>query len=77
MKFTDTSIMPYGKHQGKLMCRVPADYLLWLHDNGKCSPLVKAYVEENIDALKQKQAEQQAEAERQRNNRRMLRTMCK
>ena len=77
MKFTDTSIMPYGKHQGKAMADVPADYLIWLHDNGKCSPLVAAYVEENLDALKRQQEKQEAEAERQRNNRRMLRNMCK
>ena len=49
---TDKSIMPWGKHQGKEMANVPADYLLWLYDNNKCSGDVKAYIEDNIDVLK-------------------------
>lgn len=73
MKLTDKSLMPYGKHQGKLMSRIPADYLLWLHGNGRCSPLVRAYVEDNIEALNK----QIAEAERQKENNRKLRSMYK
>lgn len=73
MRFTDTSIMPYGKHQGKVMCRVPANYLLWLYDNGRCSLLVRSYVEDNMDNLKK----QIAEAERQKENHAKLRMMYK
>lgn len=48
----DESPMPYGKHEGKAMIDVPADYLLWLYDNDRCSGSVKAYIEECIDALR-------------------------
>lgn len=29
-EFTDESIMPFGKHRGKPLGEVPADYLVWL-----------------------------------------------
>lgn len=48
---TDESVMPYGKYKGKQMADVPAEYLQWLFDNGKCSPDVKRYIENNIDVL--------------------------
>lgn len=51
MALTDNSPMPYGKHKGKQMINVPADYLLWLYDNGKCSGEVKAYVIDNHEVL--------------------------
>lgn len=73
MRLTDTSIMPYGKHQGRAMVNVPADYLIWLRENGRCSPLVAAYIDENMDKLKK----QVAEAERLRENRRRMRSMYK
>ena len=72
-KWTDTSIMPYGKYQGIAMANVPADYLMWLRENGKCSRLVAAYIEENIDVLKKKITE----IERKKNNRALLRSMYK
>jgi hypothetical protein len=34
MSLNDDSPMPYGKHTGKPMAQVPADYLLWLWDDG-------------------------------------------
>lgn len=49
---TDTSEMPWGKHQGKAMIEVPADYLLWLYDNNKCSGSVLDYIKDNLDVLK-------------------------
>lgn len=51
MALTDNSFMPYGKFKGKKMVNVPADYLLWLYDNGKCSGEVKAYVIGNYEVL--------------------------
>lgn len=51
MALTDNSPMPYGKHKGKQMIDVPADYLLWLYDNGKCNGEVKAYVIDNHEVL--------------------------
>lgn len=73
MRLTKTSIMPYGKYQGKPMCNVPADYLLWLRENKKCSPLVANYIDENMADLK-KETEQ---ANRMRENRRIMRAMYK
>ena len=44
---TDQSKMPWGKYQGEKMANVPADYLLWLLRENKCSGDVKNYILEN------------------------------
>lgn len=44
--------MPWGKYQGVQMANVPATYLIWLYENGKCDPQVKAYVDDNLEVLK-------------------------
>lgn len=49
---TDESIMPFGKHKGKKMANVPASYLLWLYENGKCFGEFKEYIIDNLDVLK-------------------------
>lgn len=51
MALTDNSFMPYGKHKGKKMINVPADYLLWLYENQKCSGDVKSYIVNNHEVL--------------------------
>lgn len=33
------------------MANVPADYLLWLYENGKLTDEIKQYIEENMDVL--------------------------
>lgn len=48
---TDDSLMPYGKFKGDKMANVPADYLLWLLHNDKCSGDVKNYILENKTVL--------------------------
>ena len=53
MILEDSSIMPWGKYKGKEMGNIPADYLLWLYDNEKCSGDVKDYIEDNLSVLKQ------------------------
>lgn len=50
---TDKSEMPYGIHKGKTMANVPAKYLIWLYDNQKCTVQVKAYIEDNIEVLRE------------------------
>ena len=49
---TDEDEMPYGKHKGKKMANVPAEYLIWLSKQ----PTLKRdslfyYIEENMDVL--------------------------
>lgn len=48
----DDSLMPFGKHQGKKMANVPAGYLLWLNDQPWVDGNVKAYIHDNIEALR-------------------------
>ena len=48
---TDLDIMPFGKHKGKQMQDVPADYLIWLLDNGLKDGGVKDYITENKKVL--------------------------
>lgn len=47
----DTDLMPYGTHKGKMMKDVPASYLVWMHENDKCSKSVREYVVNNWDTL--------------------------
>jgi uncharacterized protein (DUF3820 family) len=49
---TDTTLMPFGKYRGKKMIDVPALYLIWLLDNGCDHQGLKAYILDNLDALK-------------------------
>ena len=48
----DNSIITFGKHKGSKLIDVPAAYLLWLYGEGKCFAELKAYIEDNMDALK-------------------------
>lgn len=48
----DNSKMPWGLHKGKAMVNVPAEYLVWLYDNNKCSSDVRKYIKDNLDVLK-------------------------
>ena len=52
MTLNDNSLMPWGKHKGEKMANVPASYLLWLFDNGKCCKDVKDYIVKNKEELK-------------------------
>jgi hypothetical protein len=61
MAYTDASIMPFGKHSGTRLEDVPAQYLLWLWDNGvheyagkhseesKNPGLKKGYIQDKIN----------------------------
>ena len=49
----DESIMPFGKHKGEKLANVPAKYLLWLYGEDLRHEELKAYIEENMDVLKQ------------------------
>lgn len=53
---TDESPMPFGKHKGIPMSKVPVKYLFWLWTNGLESEIetsdVAAYIATNIEALR-------------------------
>ena len=52
----DSDPMPYGKHKGTIMEKVPAKYLLYIYESGSedlCKPQVKQYIESNLDVIKQ------------------------
>lgn len=53
MGLDDNSPMPWGKYKGEKMANVPASYLMWLYDNNKCNAEVQAYINDNMDALKE------------------------
>jgi hypothetical protein len=44
--------MPWGMHKGKKMASIPARYLLYLYNNGCSDPHVRAYINENLDVLR-------------------------
>lgn len=52
MTLTDNSLMPWGKYKNLPMVKVPADYLLFMYDQNKCSKDVKDYIEDSFDILK-------------------------
>lgn len=54
--FTDRSIMPYGKHKGKMMANVPADYLLFIWENHELRGPLKEYISENLEVIKKQVA---------------------
>lgn len=56
---TDECEMPgNGKHKGKKMKDVPADYLIYCYENDMVSKQVRAYVVDNMDVLKVQAAAQ-------------------
>ena len=52
VKYTDKSLMPFGKHKDTPLCNVPADYLLWLYGQGLKNEPLKMYIEEHLEILK-------------------------
>lgn len=48
MTLNDQSRMPFGKHKGKAMEDVPADYLLWLWDETDMHNREKQYTEDGF-----------------------------
>jgi len=48
----DNSLMPIGKYKGQKMANIPADYLIWLYENGNIYGELKKYIADNMDVLK-------------------------
>lgn len=61
-KFTDDTLMPFGKHEGKRLGDVPKDYLIWLYNENGLRPKLKEYVKTSFN-LEEKpiKAQQQSE----------------
>ena len=53
MAATDETVMPFGVHKGKKLANVPADYLIFMYDEGrlKNNKDIIEYVEDNYDIL--------------------------
>lgn len=67
----DTTILHYGnKHRGKKLGEVPATYLLFIHEEGyTMPPQLRAYIVDNLEALKKQAKDEKKEAYRDwRNN---------
>jgi uncharacterized protein (DUF3820 family) len=53
MTYTDKTQMLFGIHKDKMLANVPADYLIWLYDNKKCNKELRAYIEDNMNVLRE------------------------
>lgn len=52
VRYTDQTLMPFGKYKGTALANVPAAALLWYWENIQLSEPLKDYIRENLDALK-------------------------
>lgn len=50
--FIDTTLMPWGRYKGEMLANVPDKYLLWLYENNKAHGLLKAYIHDNLAAIR-------------------------
>lgn len=57
----DESLMPFGKYAGQKLANIPAEYLIWLYENGKIYGSIKDYIRENMDVLKEEVKRKQNE----------------
>ena len=54
----ESNIMPFGKHKGLKFDQVPADYMVWMHENGnRLTVPLRKFLNENIDSLRKKAKE--------------------
>jgi uncharacterized protein (DUF3820 family) len=52
-EYADETEMPFGKHKGKKLANVPAEYLLWLYGNADQLDVgLKAYINANMQGLR-------------------------
>lgn len=50
---TDNSIITFGIHKGSKLANVPASYLIFLYNAGKCSDELREYIEDNMAVLRE------------------------
>lgn len=51
VRYSDNTIMPFGKHKGKALTNVPASYLLFLYYGDLQEGPLYDYIKFNIDVL--------------------------
>ena len=49
----DTDKITFGKYLGKRLIDIPAEYFLWLYNEGCSHAGVRAYINENLQVLNQ------------------------
>jgi hypothetical protein len=52
LRYTDQTIMSFGKHQGTPLGKIPASYFLALKAYTTLSAPMKLYIEENFERFK-------------------------
>lgn len=52
-KYTDDTILDFGMHKGKKLINVPDSYLLFLYNEGRAFGKLKAYIQDNLDSIKE------------------------
>lgn len=64
-KFTEVDFemftMPWGVNVGKTLAELPASYLLYIAEQDYAPPILKAYVDENLDELTEKSQDEELE----------------
>ena len=68
MEISENDTMSFGKHFGKKLANVPADYLIYMYDSGKIYGSVRQYVQENEELLRKETKDIQSKFKQNRNN---------
>ena len=50
--FDDNTLMPFGQYKNTKLANVPAQYLIYIYENYTLSEPLKAYIKDNLEALK-------------------------
>ena len=52
VRYTDSTLMPFGKYKGTALANVPASTLIFYYENYELSDALKTYIRNNLDVLK-------------------------
>lgn len=55
---TDQSIINFGQYKGRKLVNVPGTYLLWVYENVEGHGLLKKYIKDNLEILKQERQDE-------------------
>ena len=55
---TDETVITFGIHTGKKIANVPARYLIFIYEQGKCPENIRDYIKDNWDVLKKQEKEE-------------------